>query len=78
VEHAQESKAPTSTRVGSTLARGGSVATRRVTTSGGEVGECGGETRRWPGKPKKNRSSLDQIGSKTPKEIRTNEKAMIG
>jgi hypothetical protein len=78
VEHTQESKALTSTRVGPTLARVGSVATRRATTDGGEVGEGGEEARRWPGKPKKNRSSLDQIESKTPNEIRTNEKAMIG
>jgi hypothetical protein len=78
VDHAQESEAPTSTRVGHTLACGGSVATRRVVKSCREVGEAGGEVHRWPRKPERNRSSLDQAGSKTSKAIRTIEKAMTG
>jgi hypothetical protein len=67
VEHTQESETPTSACVGHALARGSSVATRRATTSGGEAREGGGEARHWPGKPERNRSSLDQIGSKTLK-----------
>jgi hypothetical protein len=49
-----------STRVGHALIRGGNVATRRAATSGGDA-------RRWLGKPKKNKSNLDQTGSKTLK-----------
>jgi hypothetical protein len=41
--HAQESEAPASAHVGHALAHGGSVATRRVATSGGEAKEGGGE-----------------------------------
>jgi hypothetical protein len=59
VEHAQESEAPTSTRVGHTLVRGGSVVTRRAATGGGEAGEGGRKACRWLCKPKRNRFSLD-------------------
>ena len=51
--------------------RGGSVATRRVMTSGGEVGEGKGKVRCWHGKLEMNKSSLNQTRSKTPKVIRT-------
>jgi hypothetical protein len=47
---------------------------RRVVTRGGEAGEGRGEVCRWLGKPEKNRSSLDQTGSKTPKATRIKEK----
>jgi hypothetical protein len=33
-----------------------------------------GEVRHWPSKPERNIYSLDHIGSKTPKAIRTKEK----
>jgi hypothetical protein len=62
---------------GHALARGGSVVTRRVATSGGEAREGRGEVSRWLCKPGKNKSSLDQTGSKTPKVTRTKEKATI-
>jgi hypothetical protein len=70
-----ESEAPTLTCVGHALACGGNVAMRRVVTSGGEAREGRGEMRRWPGKPKRNKSSLNLTGSKTPKATRTKEKA---
>ena len=56
-------------RVGHALACGGSVVTRRVAIGGKEVGEGGGEAC-WLGKPKRNKSSLDQTGSKTSKATR--------
>jgi hypothetical protein len=68
-----ESETPTSTHVSHALARGGSVVMRRVVTSGREVAKGIGEVRCWPSKSERNRSSLDQIGSKTPKAIRTKE-----
>ena len=61
--------------VGHALARGDNIGTRRVATSGREAGEGGEEAYCWPGKPERNRSSLNQIKSKTPKAIRTKEKA---
>jgi hypothetical protein len=60
-----------SARVGNALARGGSVVTRRMAISSGEAGEGKGEDRRWPNKPERNRSSLDQTRSKTPKATGT-------
>jgi hypothetical protein len=59
MEHAQESEAPTSTRVGHTLVLGGSVVIRRAVTGGGRAGEGGREACRWLCKPKRNRFSLD-------------------
>ena len=63
IKHTQDSEAPMSVCVGHALVHGGSVATRRAATSGREVGE---EAHYWPGKLERNRSNLDQIGSKTP------------
>jgi hypothetical protein len=37
--------------------------------------KVGGEARRWPSKPERNKSSLDQIRSKTPMATRTKENA---
>jgi hypothetical protein len=74
VEHAQESEAPTSTCVGHALVRGGSVATRRAATSGGKAEKGGREACCWPSKPKRNRSNLDQTGSKMPMVTKTKEK----
>jgi hypothetical protein len=61
--------------VGHALARGGSVTMRRAATCGGEVGKGEGKARRWPSKPERNRSNLDHTISKTPKAIKTKEKA---
>jgi hypothetical protein len=72
----QESEAPMSSCVGQTLVRGGSVVMRRAATGGKEAGEGGGEAGHWPCKPKRNKSSLVQIESKTPKATRTKENAM--
>jgi hypothetical protein len=56
------------------LACGGSVAARRAMIGGRVAGEGGEEACSWPSKPEKNRSSLDQTGSKIPKATRTKEK----
>ena len=47
-------------------------------TGGIEAGEGGGEARRWPNKPKMNRSNLDYTRSKTPKTTKTKENAITG
>jgi hypothetical protein len=73
----QESEAPTLAHVGHVLARGCSVLKRRVTTGGEEAGEGGGEARCWLGKPKRNRSSLDQTRSKSLKVTKTKENVTI-
>jgi hypothetical protein len=49
MKHAQESEAPTSACVGHTLACSGSVATRRATIVGGQVGEGRREAHHWLG-----------------------------
>ena len=46
VEHTQESEVHTSARVGHALVHGGSVATMRAMTGGGEAREGGGEAHR--------------------------------
>ena len=57
---------------------GGSVVTSKVAIGGREAREGEGEAHCWPNKPKRSRSSLDQAGSKTPKAIKTKEKATTG
>jgi hypothetical protein len=60
------------------LACGGSVVTRRAVTCGKEVGDGGGEVRRWPDKPERNRSRLDQTrpNLKLPRWPEQRKKAM--
>ena len=58
-----------SAHVGHAPEYGGSVATRRVATGGGEVGKVRGEARHWPGKPERNRSSLESLWECVFKEI---------
>jgi hypothetical protein len=57
--------------VGNALARGGSVVMRRMAIGSGEAGEGKGKDCRWPDKPERNISSLNQTRSKTPKATGT-------
>jgi hypothetical protein len=63
VDHVQESEAPMSACVCHThwcqWCVAGSVAMRKVATGDREAREGGAETCHWPGKPKRNISSLD-------------------
>ena len=70
-----EHEAPMLVSVGHVLAPNGNVAMRRMTTGGKEAGEGRVEVHCWPGKPKRNISSLNQTVSKTFKETKTKENA---